>query len=108
MPADPLAVRVARRHAAAVVLRDHPPKTRVDYDCSGSISSFDLRQALEPVTGWLRRLRLRPAPEGPSTTVAWEAVTGEGKLVTGTLVLRGAIREDEVNVWAEVLVESGP
>lgn len=107
MNPNPIAVRVARRHArdAGVVVRDVSSKImRVDYDCSGSISSFDLRQALEPTTGWIRKLRFR-ATEGASTTVAWEAVKGTGERITGTLGVRATVTADAVMMSAEVTVE---
>lgn len=109
MLANPIAVRVARRHRAAVVVRDLPsPATRVEYACDGSISAFWLRMALGPQTGYLRCLRFRPEDGKASTTTIWEAVSEGGQVVTGSLVLRSVVTADTVATWAEVTVDPTP
>ena len=108
MPADPLAVRVARRHRDAVLHQNvSTTKIRVEYWCSGRISAFDVKMALEPEVGYLRKLRFRP-PDGLPTTVAWEGVKVDGEVVTGKIVLRTAIAEDGVTSWGEVMVDREP
>jgi hypothetical protein len=109
MSADPLAVRVARRHQAARVVRTVPTtRTRVEYTNSGRISAVELATMLEPQFGYLVRVRFRPTPHGPSTTVAWAAVTEDGAVVSGTLTLRAAVAEDEVTSWAVLTVDPTP
>jgi hypothetical protein len=109
MNADPLALRVARRHQAAILLRDVPTtKSRVEYSNAGTISAVDLMNMLEGQVGYVVRLRFRPAPGEPSTTVAWEAVTEDGDVVTGKLVLHAAVTEGEVLSWAVLTVDQAP
>jgi hypothetical protein len=108
MPVDPLAVRVARRHQAAVVLRSVPTiRTRVEYTASGSIHAFELATILEAQLGAVMRLRFRPNPVGSTTAIAWEALMGDGEIVTGQLVLHAAITETEVTSWAVLTVDQG-
>ncbi len=57
MPSE-IARRVARRHHAAVVLWDVPPKTRVEYSDAGTISAVALMKMLSPTTGPLVKLAL--------------------------------------------------
>jgi len=109
MSTDPLALRVARRHQAAMVVRTVPTtKTRVEYTNSGRISAVDLMNMLEPQFGYLVKLRFRPSPGGPSTTVAWDGVNEDGNVVTGKLVLHAAVDEGEVMSWAVVTVDKTP
>ncbi len=105
MPADPLAVRVARRHAALVVRTVPTTKTHVEYTSGGTISSGELMRMLEAQLGYMVRLRFRPIAAGSSTTTAWEAVAADGAIVTGQLVLHAAITESEVTSWAVVTVD---
>jgi hypothetical protein len=107
MSADPLAVRIARRHQASILPRAVPTTTfRIELDWSGRISVIALKMALEPTTGYLVMLRFRPSLGSPTPpTVAWEGVTGNGELVTGTLVLRASVTEDTVASWAEITVD---
>ena len=109
MNADPIALRVARRHRAALVLRTVPTtKTRVEYGDGGNIYAFDLAKMLEAQFGYVVRLRFRPAPSGPTTSIVWEAVTESAHLVTGTLVLHAAVTEGEVLSWAVLTVDPVP
>lgn len=106
---DPIAVRVARRHRAAVVLRAVPTiKKRVEYTATGGIYAFELAKLLEDQVGFIVRLRFRPTPNGPSTTVALEALTESGEVVTGTLVLHAAATESEITTWAVLTVNPRP
>jgi hypothetical protein len=105
---DPLALRVARRHRAAIVSRDAvftKTKVRVEYDCSGKISMIDLKLMIEPQVGYLMKLRFRPSLVGTPTTVGWEGVKVDGELVTGKLVLHALVSEGEVRSWGEVVVD---
>jgi hypothetical protein len=103
---DPIAIRVARRHQAALVLREVPAtKTRVEYTAGGSISALDLEQMLEGQLGYIIRLRLRATPVGPTTSIPWEAIAEDGAVVTGKLVLHAAVAEDGVVSWALVTVD---
>jgi hypothetical protein len=96
-------------HHVAVVLRNVPTvETRVEYTASGSIYAFELARMLEAQLGGVMRLRFRPVPAGPATTAAWEAVTEDGAIVTGQLVLHAAITESEVMSWAVVSVDRTP
>ncbi len=80
---DPIALRVARRHRAAVVLRDVPTiKKRVEYTATGNIYAFELATMLEAQLGAVMRLRFRPNPVGSTTAIAWEALMGDGEIVT--------------------------
>jgi hypothetical protein len=63
---------------------------------------------LEPQFGYMVRLRFRPAPSGPTTSIAWDAVTENGDVVTGTLVLHAAATEAEVLSWAVLTVDQVP
>jgi hypothetical protein len=101
---DPTAIRVARRHAAAVPPADIPT-TRLNV---GSIYAIEPKLMLEGRTGYLRNFRFRPAVDGPSTTVAWEGVSEAGGVVSGKLMLHVEVGENEVGVWAEVVVDQKP
>jgi len=103
---DPLAARVARRHQAALLVRNVPAiKKRVEYTDSGSIYAFELAKMLEDQLGYVARLRFCPAPAGPPTTIALEALTEDGRLVTGKLVLHAAVTETEVASWAVLTID---
>jgi hypothetical protein len=102
---DPTALRVARRHAqeaTVVPLREVPTTTRLDF---GTVFGIELKLLLEPKVGYLVRLRFRAVPGGPPSTVAWEAVAENGKLVTGRLALGTTVAENEVAAWGEVTVD---
>ncbi len=105
---DPTAVRVARRHQAAVVLRDVPLTTRIDFTGDGRISALWLRTTLEAEVGPLWSLQFVASSKGPPITVGWEATTRGGGRISGTLVLRARVTAREVVTWAEVTVASGP
>ena len=101
-----IAHRVARRHQAAVALRNVPTEgTRVEYSNSGRISAVELMKMLEPSIGALVKLRFRPAITGTPNTIAWEALDENANIISGKLVLHAAVAEDEVVSWAEVVVD---
>lgn len=110
MSADPLAIRVVRRHRAAVLPPAVPTSTfRVELDWGGRISAFALKMALEPRVGYLVMLRFRPSLGSPTPpTVAWEGIKVDGEVVTGKLVLHTEVAEDHVASWAEVTVDRHP
>jgi hypothetical protein len=102
----PLAHRVARRHQAAVALRDVPaPSIRVEYSNSGRSSAVALMKMLEPQVGKLVKLRFRRSLAVDPNGVEWEALNETASVVTGKLVLHAALDEDEVISWAEVTVD---
>jgi len=108
MSPDPVAVRVAHRHArdAAIVVRDVPQRTRIEFTWDGRISALWVRTWLEPILGPLGTLRFCPSPDGPPTTVVWEALsTDRAEVLTGTLVLRAKVMVDAVETWAEVTID---
>ena len=103
---DPIAVRVAQRHQAALVVRTFPTTTtRVEFTDGVRISALDLERMLEAQLGYVVRLWFRPASGGPTTSVAWEAVVEDGGVVSGKLVLHAAVAEDEVTSWAVLTVD---
>jgi hypothetical protein len=103
---EPISVRIVRRHHAAVLLRSVPTtKTRVEYTDGGVISAAELASMLEPQIGFVVRLRFHPASDGPPPTIALEAVTENGEVATGKLVLHAAIAEDEIVTWAELTLD---
>ncbi|MGA3122609.1 MAG: hypothetical protein ABSF69_17730 [Polyangiaceae bacterium] len=105
MSLDPLAVRVARRHAA-VVFRDVPTEDiRIEYSDSGRISAVALSRMLERELGPLVTMRFRRSLVGTPNTVAWEALNERAELVSGKLELHAGVRDDEVVSWAEVFID---
>jgi hypothetical protein len=91
---DPIALRVARRHQAAVVLRDVPTtETRLEHSNAGTISAVELMKILEPTAWFLVKLRFRPSLSGLPNTISWEARDDNANIVTGTLVLHAAVGE---------------
>lgn len=107
MSADPIALRVVRRHQAALPPAVPTTTFRVDFDFGGWISWIGLKMALESKIGYLKKLRFRPSLGSPTTTVAWEGVKPDGEVVTGKLVLRMTVTETEVATWGEVTVDLG-
>ena len=106
MPTE-IARRVARRHQAAVSLRNVPAKdTRIEYSNSGTISAVALMKMLEPSIGKLVKLRFRPAIIGTPNTIAWESLDENANVVTGMLVLHAAVSDEEIVSWAEVVVDA--
>ena len=94
-----------RVHMGAVVFRDLPDtRTRIEYSDSGRISATELMRMLEPTCGFVTGLRFRPAITGLPNTVAWEALGPDAEIVTGKLVLHGAVSGVEVVTWAEVMI----
>lgn len=108
MNPDPLAIRVARRHAreSAVVFRDVPDKFRIEYTNSGRISAVALAKMLAPPLGFIPKLVFHRPVDVPANVIAWEALTEDANVVTGKLVLHAAVAEDEVTSWAEVTVDT--
>lgn len=107
MPADPIVLRVARRHAALVVQEIPTVKKRLRFTESGRISALDVMNMLEPQVGYLVQFRFRPTPGGPTRTIRWEGVTQDGGVVTGQLVLHAAVASDEVTSWGVLTVDKG-
>jgi hypothetical protein len=106
IPVDPIALRVARRHEAAVVLRDVPaPETRIEYSNDGRISALELMRWLRPKTGPLLTLRFRRSLAVDPNGVEWEALDENANVVTGQLILHAAVANDEVVSWAEVVID---
>ena len=102
-PADPLAIRVSRRHAA----RDQPAAivpTTTGLNV-GTIYAIEAKMMVEPATGWLRNFTFLATEAGSPTTIRWEGVGEDDELVTGKLVLHATVGEDEVTCWAEVVVD---
>ena len=101
---NPLAVRVARRHAArhqaAIVLRNVPSTTRIEI---GTTYGIEAKIIVEPTTGYLSSFRFRKALDG--TTIPWEGVGVDGKVVKGKILLHATVAEDHVATWAEVTVD---
>jgi hypothetical protein len=109
---DPIAVRVARRHAArhqaAVFPSLSRPNVRVEYTNHGRISAADLKKMLEPQVGRLKWLAFRPPVAGSPVTIRWEALAERAELVAGTLTLRSEVSDHQVTTWAEVEVDPEP
>jgi hypothetical protein len=105
MTPTPIALRVARRHQAAIVLRDAPAATtRVEYSSSGRISAVELMRMLEPELGVLVGLRFRRSLEVDPNGIEWEGLDEEGNLVSGRLTLHASLSETEVVTWGEVII----
>ncbi len=102
MITDPVTLRVARRHRAAVPAE----RVRIEYSDSGRISAVELMKMLEPTTGPLVRLRFRPSLSGSPNTISWEALDENANVVSGKLVLHAAVSENEVVSWAEVTIDA--
>ena len=102
----PLARRIVRRHAE-VVFRD-VPYTRIEYSNGARVTAVELMRMLEPTCGIVTGLRFRPAIAGVPHTVSWEALDEYAEIVTGKLVLHGAVSDSEVVTWAEVIVDTIP
>jgi len=105
---DPIARRVARRHAreGAILFRDAPAKnTRVYYSNSGRISSVELMKMLEPSTGKLLKLQFRRSLKIDPNGVEWESLDENANIVSGKLELHAAVADDEIVSWAEVRVD---
>jgi len=103
---DPIALRVARRHQAAVVLREEPStRTRIEFTDSGGITACELMKMLARSTGPLVTLRFRPSLTGLPNVIAWEALNDSVDIVTGKLVLHAAVAQAEIVTWAEVSVD---
>jgi hypothetical protein len=110
MPADPLAIRVARRHAArhqGASIRPAVPTTTTRLDF-GTVFGIELRMLLEPLMGYVAELRFLRVPDGPTSTVAWEGATETGERISGQLLLHASAAENEVAVWGEVAVDPAP
>jgi hypothetical protein len=102
---DPIALRVARRHAreAAVVFRDVPaPKRRIELSSSGRISAAYLTRTLEPTCGPVTKLVFHRTS---AHEIGWAAVDPAGGVVSGALTFHVALGEHEVASWAEVTVD---
>jgi hypothetical protein len=105
---DPLADRVARRHAreAAVVLGNMPAApTRIEYTDSGRISDIAVMTLLEPAVGKLMKLRFRRSLVVDPNGVEWEGIDENANIVSGRIVLHAAISETEIVSWGEVIVD---
>ena len=77
---DPIARRVARRHNAAVLFRNVPPKNaRVEYSNTGRISAVELMRMLEPQLGEIVKLRFRQSLVVDPNGIEWEAVTASAR-----------------------------
>src|SRR5580658_8829904 len=105
MTPTPIARRIARRHAAAVVFRDVRPKLRVEYSNAGTISAVRFARILEPHLGLLVKLRFRASLTGEPNTLDWEALTENANVIAGRLILHAGVAEDAVISWAEVVVD---
>lgn len=98
-----LARRVARRHQAAVALRDVPvAKTRVEFSGRGRLSGVELAKMLEPMTGPLSRMVFH---RGSAHEIGWAAVDPCGGVVSGALVFHLAVGEHEVRSWTEAIID---
>jgi hypothetical protein len=104
---DPIAVRVARRHQAAVAPPDVPTTRRIEF-ASGKIAAVELKRMIESEVAALRWLVFRPSSSGATTKIRWEALAVKAELVSGKLILRTAVTDNEVRCWAEVKVDREP
>jgi hypothetical protein len=94
-----------RPDQAAVLLRDVPPKLRVEFSNAGTISAVRLARILEPHLGLLVKLRFRASLTGEPNTLDWEALTENANVIAGRLILHAGMVETEVTSWAEVVVD---
>jgi hypothetical protein len=105
MPAiDPLATRVAARHRAGVVGDVSKQGARVENMKDGKITAAELTRMLEPIVGSLARM-LFHRPSASAREVGWAAVTPDGGVVSGMLVLHTTVTDDEVRSWAELTID---
>ncbi len=108
MSTDPISVRVARRHQAALVVREVPTvKKRLEFTDSGRISALDVMNMLEAQFGYIVRLRFQASPGGEATSVGWVAVNENGDAISGKLVIHAAVADDEVMSWGRADGRSG-
>jgi hypothetical protein len=102
---DLIAIRIARRHVAAVLRNVPAPPMRIEYTNGGRITDSELTKTLEPIVGQLITLAFRPSLTGLPTAISWEAVHVNMTVMTGRVLLHAAVRETEIVRWAEVTVE---
>ena len=106
MNIDPLALRVARRHSGAVVLRDLPyTSPQLIFSDGGVVTATDVRRVLE---NHVRLAAVWFCPTCPTTkanVVLWEGIGVKGKTVTGKLVLHAGAAVDHVVAWAEIVLD---
>src|SRR5580658_3208812 len=95
MNLDPLARRVARRHAI------EGTSPRIEFS-GGHLSAIELAKRLEPTTGRLKRLMFH---QSSPNTVGWAAVDPNDGVVAGTLQPRVSVTVDAVTLWAEVMLD---
>lgn len=101
----PIACRVVARHRrAAIVLRDVPATVDIIYSEGGVVSGADVARLLHDRLGALLSVRFHPSPSGTPNIVRWEALDERGDVVSGQLVLHAGVRDDQVVVWAEIVI----
>lgn len=99
--------RVARRHRAAVALRDLPhDNIEVIYSDGGIVTTRDLARLVEPRVGVLVRVRFRRLLNGMPNTVRWDGLNEAGEIVSGNLVVHAAVSDDQVVCWAELVTQA--
>jgi hypothetical protein len=117
MNLDHLALRVAHRHAGAVVFGDVPvvrvglrhlarvnqPVVVILAD-GGEVSVHDVQRLLEPKVR-LRNVTMHPSPTLPHAA-SWAGLDDQGELVTGRLVVRTSVGDTRMVAWAEVIVDT--
>ena len=101
MNVDPLARGVARRYRRGI-----QGATRVEYSDGGNIDAMAVMKLLQPSVGPLVRLNFWHPVEGMPSTVAWDAVTPDDRMVTGRVVLHAAVLGNVVRSWGEVFLDS--
>jgi hypothetical protein len=101
----PFGDRLGDAHEGVFSTRSEP--LRVIYSDGGVITSEDLKRLLKEQLGPLRDLRFFSPREG-ANTVRWFAITDNGTMVGGQLVLHAGMRGDRVVSWAEIQTEPTP
>ena len=84
MSANPLAVRVAERHRAAVQNQESKPATVVP-TFTRRITADDLSRVVERQVGQLLKVRFRDAMDDGFGVVDWEGINDAGDYVIGKL-----------------------
>jgi hypothetical protein len=103
MPAiDPIAVRVARRHAA--VVGDVPATARIEHIDAGRITAAELAEMLKTVVGPLSRMRFH-RPPGSTNTIGWAAVDPNGGGASGSIELHATVTDNAVITSASVTID---
>ncbi len=102
---QPSAVRVVRRHLRHSFLVTESKNAEILFRDGGVVSTRDAARMLGPRVGPVTGITFSVERGFPPNVIVWTALTDDGVIVTGKLVVRAGVRNDAVIAWVEIVVD---